>query len=85
MKTGSDCYYYSLLKKRWIIKNKINLTEKEKLIIRYTVQGYSTQEIADKSFSSYETVKKQKKNLFKKLGTTNILECIQYIEDNHLL
>lgn len=85
LKTGSDSYYYSVLHKRWINKNILKLTEKEKLIIRYSIQGYSTHEIADKTFTAYETVKKQKKNLFKKLGTTNMLESIQYLADSHLL
>ncbi len=85
LNTGTDCYHYSIQQKRWINKSILKLTEKEKLIIRYSIQGYSTQEIADKSYSSYETVKKQKKNLFKKLGTTNMLESLQFLSDNHLL
>ena len=85
LNTGSDCFHYSIQQKMWINNSILKLTEKEKLIIRYTIQGYSTQEIADKTCSSYETVKKQKKNLFKKLGTTNMLESLQYLSDNHLL
>lgn len=70
----------------WItVKNKITvtLTEREKEILRVTIQGYNNYEIASVLSIDINTVKSHKKNIFKKLKVNNIAEAIIYATNNN--
>ncbi|MBR6278567.1 MAG: helix-turn-helix transcriptional regulator [Bacteroidales bacterium] len=85
MNTKIHKYKYYLKEKVWKSFFSIELSPKEKDIIRMSMQGYTNKEIANKTFTTENTIKNQKKNLFKKLQVVNIGEAIQYCTNNGLL
>ncbi len=64
-----------LMKKR--TNDSIWLTKREQELLRYIVEGYTNQEIADKMFLSIETIKTYRKNLTQKLGSKNTAELVR--------
>ena len=78
-------YEYSLSLKKWIPKKKIILSSREKKIIRFSSQGFSVSEIANKLSVSYDAVKSQKRRLFHKLEVSSMSEAINYAINNRLL
>ena len=52
-------------------EQQIWLTNREKELLRFIVDGYTNQEMADKMFLSIETIKTYRKNLILKLGAKN--------------
>lgn len=53
------------------------LTAREQEMIRYIVDGYTNQEIADRMFLSIETIKTYRKYLIQKLGARNSMELVK--------
>jgi DNA-binding CsgD family transcriptional regulator len=53
------------------------LSNREKEITYYINTGLSSQEIADKLFVSYETIKTHRKNIYKKLNCNNDVQLIK--------
>lgn len=51
-------------------------TPQEKLVLKYIVQGYTTQEIADKLSVTDNTIETHRKNLFLKLGARNVAQLV---------
>ena len=78
-------YEYSRKNKNWIMLPPIVLSEKEKNIIRYSAQGMSSAEIAEVFHVRMETVRSQKKNLFKKLEVNSMSEAIILTNNINLL
>lgn len=78
-------YEYSRKNKCWIMLPPIVLSEKEKNIIRYSAQGMSSAEIAELFHVRMETVRSQKKNLFKKLEVGSMSEAIIFANNINLL
>jgi DNA-binding NarL/FixJ family response regulator len=73
-----------------LLKNKkdtkaIWLTGREKEILKYIAEGYTTKEIADLIFRDMETVKKYRKNLFLKLKARNMADLIRKGYDMKLI
>lgn len=62
--------------KRWHKEQEITLTERETDILRLSVKGQSSNEIAEHLFIDANTVKFHKKSLFQKLKAKNITEAI---------
>lgn len=59
-------------------KNKAEtLTNREKEILRLIVEGFSTKEIADKLYLSFETVHSYMKNIRQKLGVSNTASIVR--------
>jgi DNA-binding CsgD family transcriptional regulator len=58
--------------------NTQKLTVREIEIIGLIMQGYTNQEIADKLFISYETVRTHRKNILLKTGAKNTATLIKY-------
>lgn len=54
------------------------LTISEIEIVRLIADGLTTKEIASRKFISFHTVISHRKNIFRKLGVTNISELIMY-------
>ena len=65
-------------------KKEMVLTPKEEEVIAYLAKGYSNQEIADKIFISYNTVKTHRKNIYRKLGLNTNGDIIRYYYDNYI-
>lgn len=54
------------------------LTKRESEIVKLIVDGYTSQEIAEKLFISYFTVGKHRKNILAKLNLKNTAELVRY-------
>lgn len=66
-------------------KNKIELTRRECELLRLITNGYTSAEIADKMFLSYETIRSYRKNLYLKLDTHNSAELTKIALDMKLV
>ena len=51
----------------------MQLTKREKQIIHLIIEGKTNRQIAERLYISYETVKTHRKNIFRKLETSNLL------------
>ncbi len=60
------------------------LTKREKEVIAYTAQGKSSSEIAEELFLSPHTVNTHRRNIYKKLGISNIKELISFAYNHGL-
>ncbi|RUA35106.1 MAG: hypothetical protein DSY77_03320 [Bacteroidetes bacterium] len=69
----------------WKRIEKIALSDREKNILRYSIIGYSINEISEKLFIPSDTVKFHKRKLFEKLEVSNISEAISYASQNELI
>lgn len=78
-------YEYSTELKKWIKKKKTHLTDKERGIIRLSIQGLNTEQIAEATHTKATTIKTQKKNLFQKLNVHSMPEAIRQAMNNGLL
>ncbi|AVI50669.1 hypothetical protein C5O00_05580 [Pukyongia salina] len=61
------------------IRSKV-LSSREKEIIELLAIGWNNNQVADKLNISYHTVRTHRKNIFKKLNCSNIVELIQLIK-----
>ncbi len=66
------------------LKNNYNLTTRELEIIHYLAQGLDNQQISEKLYLSYFTVKTHRKNIYMKLGVSNIVELTTFAKENLL-
>ncbi|OQP44814.1 hypothetical protein A4H97_10660 [Niastella yeongjuensis] len=63
-------------KQQFALQENLSLREIE--VLGLIMQGYTNQEIADKLFVSYETVKSHRKNILQKTGTNNTAALINH-------
>jgi len=84
-KGDSKIFEYDLELKEWRLKSKLNLTSMQKEILRFSIQGFTMEEIAKKIHLSLSTIKFHKKNIFKKLDVKNISEAILFALNYNLL
>lgn len=61
--------------------SKFRLTKREKEIIKFSAEGKSSSEIAEHLFLSPHTVNTHRRNIYKKLGLSNIKELIKFAYD----
>jgi DNA-binding NarL/FixJ family response regulator len=61
---------------------QIWLTTREKELLKLIVEGLTNQEIADKLFLSFETIKTYRKNLIIKLGAKNSMVLVKMAMEN---
>jgi DNA-binding NarL/FixJ family response regulator len=66
-------------------ENPIWLTVREQELLRFIVNGFTNQEIADKMFLSIETIKTYRKNLILKLGTKNSMSLVKMAIEQKLV
>ncbi len=81
----NETYKYDLISCCWKRIEKIELSDREKEILRYSIRGYSINEISEKLFISSDTVKFHRRKLFEKLEVSNISEAISYASQNELI
>lgn len=67
------------------LKSLPRLTVREKEILTLLKEGKSTQEISDILFLSYLTVQTHRRNLLNKYQVKNLVELLNYINENGLL
>lgn len=71
--------------KRWKKVSKTTLTENEKLVISLSRQGVTIEGIAAAMYKSIDSIKGYRKDLFQKLGVSNISEAIAYAIHHRLI
>ena len=73
--------FYELFKE----DKEIELSEREKEVGRYIVEGYTLTDIGEKLFLSVKTVDTYKKRLMKKTNTKKRSELVEYLKNNLIL
>lgn len=63
----------------------IQLSRREKEVLKYITLEYTTQEIADQLFISQNTVNTHRKNLLSKLNAKNTAGLVKYAIENNIL
>ena len=61
--------------------SELDLTKREKKVLRYIAEGYSNDDIADEMFISKNTVKSHIKNIYIKLDVKSRVQVIQKLRD----
>lgn len=56
------------------------LSAREKQVLRLIYEGYASKQIADKLFISVNTVNNHRQNMIQKLGVSNTVEAIHYLQ-----
>ncbi|WP_299677576.1 response regulator transcription factor [uncultured Tenacibaculum sp.] len=84
-KGDNKIFKYDLEGDFWKTTEKIKLSSRESEILRYSVRGYTINEIAEAIFVSPDTVKFHRRKLFDKLEVVNISEAIAYATNNRLI
>ena len=64
---------------------EIELSEREKEVGRYIVEGYTLTDIGEKLFLSVKTVDTYKKRLMEKTNTKKRSELVEYLKNNLIL
>jgi len=65
--------------------DRMKLTKREVEIIRSIAQGQPTPVIAEKLFVSPYTIETHRKNIFRKLGLSNMAELVRFAHENFLV
>ncbi|MEY8849509.1 response regulator [Psychroserpens sp. XS_ASV72] len=64
---------------------KVNITNREKEIIKELVKGYNVPQIAERLYISNYTVETHKKNIFRKLNIHNSIDLVTLVNEKNLL
>jgi DNA-binding CsgD family transcriptional regulator len=84
-KGDNKIFRYDLEGDFWKSEEKIELSEREKEVLSFSIRGFTINEIAEAIFVSPDTVKFHRKKLFDKLGVNNISEAVAYATNNKLI
>lgn len=84
-KGENKIFQYDLKGDFWRNEEKISLTNREKEVLRFSVRGYTINEIAENIFVSPDTVKFHRRKIFEKLEVSNISEAIVFTTNNKLI
>ncbi|MEM9547000.1 MAG: helix-turn-helix transcriptional regulator [Bacteroidota bacterium] len=84
-KGDNKIFKYDLEGGFWKATEKITLSSREKEVLRYSIRGYTINEISESIFVSPDTVKFHRRKLFEKLEVVNISEAIAYATNNKLI
>lgn len=74
-------FFYELYK----ADKEIELSEREKEVGKYIVEGYTLTDIGEKLFLSVKTVDTYKKRLMEKTNTKKRSELVEYLKSNLML
>lgn len=84
--THDEYSVYAFENHRWNrIKERLELTEDERMMLHLSARGYTMNQIGEKMFRSVDTVKMYRRHVFNKLGVSNISEAIAYAFSFNLL
>ncbi|RSC93324.1 response regulator transcription factor [Tenacibaculum singaporense] len=84
-KGENKIFRYDLKGDFWKVEEKIELSNREKEILRFSVRGFTINEMAETMYVSPDTVKFHRRKLFEKLEVANISEAIVYATNNKLI
>ncbi len=65
--------------------NTIELSRREKEVLKLIINEYTAKEIADELIISQHTVESHRKNIFSKLGVKNVAGVVKYAYENGLM
>jgi DNA-binding NarL/FixJ family response regulator len=65
--------------------NEINITPREKEIIKLIAKEYSNSQIAEKLFISELTVETHRKNIFRKTNTKSVIGLLKFATENRII
>ncbi len=82
---GDEIHVYDLKKAYWKSVKKIELSDREKEILQYSVRGFNINEIAESIFIAPDTVKFHRRKIFEKLNVSTISEAISFVTRNRLI
>ncbi|MEM6524138.1 MAG: response regulator transcription factor [Bacteroidota bacterium] len=84
-KDVSDILTKSLIKQKRSFEDPLELTEREKEILRLIVDGMSNKEIADKLFISVRTVDTHRRNIMDKIDAKNTADLVRKAIEDKLI
>ncbi|MEM6360978.1 MAG: response regulator transcription factor [Bacteroidota bacterium] len=84
-KEVSDILTKSLIKQKRTIEDPLELTEREKEILKLIVDGMSNKEIADKLFISVRTVDTHRRNIMDKIEAKNTADLVRKALEDKLI
>ncbi len=84
-KGDNKIFKYDLEGDFWKSEEKIELSDREKEVLSFSIRGFTINEIADAIFVSPDTVKFHRRKLFDKLGVNNISEAVAFATNNKLI
>lgn len=84
-KGENKIFNYDLKGDFWKTEEKIILSNREKEVLRFSIRGFTINEIAENIFVSPDTVKFHRRKLFDKIEVANISEAIVYATNNKLI
>lgn len=84
-KGDNKIFKYDLESDFWKSEEKIELSDREKEVLSFSIRGFTINEIADAIFVSPDTVKFHRRKLFDKLGVNNISEAVAFATNNKLI
>ncbi|MVO09563.1 helix-turn-helix transcriptional regulator [Flavobacterium sp. TP390] len=84
-KGDNKIFKYDLEGDFWKSEEKIELSDREKEVLSYSIRGFTITEIADAIYVSPDTVKFHRRKLFDKLGVNNISEAVAFATNNKLI
>ena len=67
------------------LSKRINITDREREILKFLVDGFNTSEISEKLIISEHTVNSHRKNLRKKFNVSSTTELISFILKNKII
>lgn len=82
---NNEVYTYNPEDDYWTSNNKIELSNRERDILHYSIRGFTINEISWKLFISPDTVKFLRKKIFEKFNVANIGEAISFATMNKLI
>ena len=84
--TGKTVQEYNFELHRWQKVNKtVKMTVTERDMLIYSARGYTLEEISRLTYRTLDTVKMHRRNIFKKLGVSNINEALYHAIMNNML
>lgn len=84
-KGENKVFKYDLKNNFWKTEKEVELSNREKEILKFSVRGFTINEMAESMYVSPDTVKFHRRKLFEKLEVTNISEAIIYATNNKLI
>jgi len=79
------CYEYNFDNKEWLPLPKVKFTKTEKLVLLLTNQGYTMDDIAEKTGTTLYAIRFHRVNILRKLKVKNISEAIIYALNHKLI
>lgn len=84
-KGDNKIFKYDLEGDFWKSEEKIELSDREKEVLSYSIRGFTINEIGEAIYVSPDTVKFHRRKLFDKLGVNNISEAVAFATNNKLI